>query len=203
MRDLKLIVETNGIRAHLSKSELERMIGKEMPNDRLSRVRDVFVFCCLTGLAFSDADSLKTEHIGSDDAGNMWIHKPRQKTSVMSVIPLLPYARRILERYSVDSACMERGKLLPVCSNQRMNSYLKELAAICHIDKLLTTHCARHTYATEIALSHGVPMETVSRMLGHSRVDTTQIYAQVTDDKIDTDTQALDEKISQYFTIAI
>lgn len=203
MRDLKLKVETNGIRAHLSKSELERMIAKEIPNDRLSRVRDVFVFCCLTGLAFSDADSLKTEHIGSDDAGNMWIHKPRQKTSVMSVIPLLPYARRILERYSVDSACMERGKLLPVCSNQRMNSYLKELAAICHIDKLLTTHCARHTYATEIALSHGVPMETVSRMLGHSRVGTTQIYAQVTDDKIDTDTQALDEKISQYFTIAI
>ena len=87
--------------------------------------------------------------------------------------------------------------------NSEINRGFKQLAADCGIDRKLTFHMARHTYATEITLSHGVPMETVSRMLGHSRVDTTQIYAHVTDNKIGTDTQALDERIAERFTVAI
>lgn len=176
LKGLRLKMEVNEIRAHLTKTELERMIAKEMPIERLARVRDVFVFCCLTALAFTDADNLRSEHLGHDAQGNIWIHKPREKTAVMSIIPLLPYARKILEKYADDPECIKKGKLLPICSNQRMNAYLKEIATICHIDKLLTTHCARHTFAC-VASEYGMRLETISKVLGHTKLQMTQHYA--------------------------
>lgn len=146
-------------------------------------VQDVFAFCCLTGLAFTDADHLQSEHVGRDDKGNVWIHKPRQKTGVMSTIPLLPVAKTILEKYADDPSCREKGKLLPVCSNQRMNSYLTELADICRIDKKLTTHCARHTFAC-VALDYGMPIDIIAKILGHTKVNMTRHYARLSDNAV-------------------
>ncbi len=141
----KLKEEHNYSKDHLVKSEIDTLIAKDMPNRRLEAVRDVFVFCCLTALAFTDADHLRREHISKDDDGRLWVHKPREKTGVMSAIPLLPHAIEILRKYENDEICREKGKLLPVPSNQKMNSYLKEIACICNIDKTLTTHCGRHS----------------------------------------------------------
>ena len=128
---------------HLTAHELE-LLSRKALDHRLARIRDVFVFCCLTGLAFADADHLRREHLSQDDEGRWWIHKPREKTSVMSRIPLLPATLEILRRYERDEACLARGRVLPTPSNQKMNAYMKEIAAVCGIDKVLTTHCARH-----------------------------------------------------------
>ncbi|WP_418673453.1 phage integrase SAM-like domain-containing protein [Alistipes putredinis] len=134
---------------HLTAHELELLTRKELDH-RLARIRDVFVFCCLTGLAFADADHLRREHLSQDDEGRWWIHKPREKTSVMSRIPLLPASLEILRRYERDEACLARGRVLPTPSNQKMNAYMKEIAAVCGIDKVLTTHCAHHNGAINI-----------------------------------------------------
>ena len=143
-RYYKMKVDKTNVKVPLTREELDTLLGKPMPNDRLARIRDVFVFCCLTGLAFADADHLRREHLSQDDEGRWWIHKPREKTSVMSRIPLLPASLEILRRYERDEACLARGRVLPTPSNQKMNAYMKEIAAVCGIDKVLTTHCARH-----------------------------------------------------------
>ena len=157
---------------------------RPMPNERLDRIRDVFCFCALTGLAFTDVDHLRREHFTTDEEGQLWIHKPREKTAVMSRVPVLPQAAALLEKYRDDANCRARGKLLPVPSNTKMNAYLKEIADICQIHKHLTTHLARHSFASLITLDEGVPIETISRMLGHSNIQTTQIYARVTPRKL-------------------
>ena len=123
-------------------SGADLLMTKRMPNERLERVRDVWCFCAQTGLAFTDAEHLRAEHISTDENGTQWIRKPREKTSVMSRIPLLPYPLKILAKYADSN--LEGGKLLPVPSNQKMNAYLKEIAVICDIGKNLTTHVARH-----------------------------------------------------------
>ena len=128
------------------------------------------------------------------------LHRQTQKTKIEFEIPLLDLPLQILKKYG-DTA--PGDKLLPVYCNSMLNLYLKEIARICHIDRPLVFHQARHTYATEITLSHGVPLETVSKMLGHSQIETTQIYAKVTDDKIDADTKALNRKISERFSVII
>ncbi len=143
---------------------------------------------------------LTAANLETTEDGTVWIKAAREKTNVEFKVPLLDLPLHIIDKYR-DTTSNER--LLPIYGNAELNKGLKHIAAVCGIDRNLTFHQARHTYATEIALSHGVPMETVSRMLGHSRVDTTQIYAQVTDDKIDTDTQTLDERIAERFTVAI
>lgn len=143
----KLKEEHNKAKDHLTKAELDIFLSKPMPNARLERIGDVFAFCCLTGLAFTDADKLRREHISCDDDGTMWIRKPREKTAVLSRIPLLPQPLALLKKYENDTELAITGKLLPVPSNQKMNSYLKEIATICNIDKNLTTHIARHTFA--------------------------------------------------------
>lgn len=194
LKEMRLKMEITQVRAHLTKSELEQIISKEMPIERLERVRDVFVFCCLTGLAFTDADHLCADHIGRDDKGNVWIHKPRQKTAIMSIIPLLPYAREILDKYADDNECMKKGKLIPICSNQRMNAYLKELATICNINKLLTTHCARHTFAC-VAIEYGMPLETIAKVLGHTKVQMTQHYARLSDGAVLRDMVKLNDSL--------
>lgn len=130
--------------------------------------------------------------IGID--GGKWIVIDRQKTGIRSSIPILPQAQEVLDKYKNDPFCISEHKLLPVCTNQRMNGYLKEIATICEINKNLTTHLARHTFATTITLSNGVPIETVSKMLGHSDLKTTQIYSKVVDRKISDDMKSLFEK---------
>ena len=131
-------------REFLEKQELKTLLNKNISVPRLAQIRDIFCFCCLTGLAFSDVKQLKSEHLVTDINGMIWIRKTRQKTKNMCNIPLLDEAQKILDRYKDHPYCQTQGVLLPVCSNQKMNMYLKELADICGIRKNLSTHCARH-----------------------------------------------------------
>ena len=170
-------------RQFLSEKELSTIMNKDFTLDRLNVVRDIFVFCALTGLSFSDVGGLKPEHVSVDDDGNYWIHKARQKTKNVCSIPYLESARAIAEKYKGHPLCEKRGVLLPVISNQRMNSYLGEIAGICGINKPLTMHIARHSFAC-LALANGVSMEIIARMLGHSDIRTTKIYAKVIDKSI-------------------
>ena len=170
-------------RQFLTEKELSTIMNKTFTLERLNVVRDIFVFCALTGLSFSDVEGLKPEHVSVDDDGNYWIHKARQKTKNVCSIPYLESAREIADRYKGHHLCESRGVLLPVISNQRMNSYLGEIAGICGITKPLTMHIARHSFAC-LALANGVSMEIIARMLGHSDIRTTKIYAKVIDKSI-------------------
>lgn len=187
-------------RRYLTHEELQRLMSTPLPSSRLYLVRDLFLFSCYTGISYGDMCRLTAANLETAEDGTVWIKATREKTNVEFEIPLLDLPLHIIDKYRDTTS---DGKLLPMYGNSELNKGLKHLAAACGIDRKLTFHMARHTYATEITLSHGVPMETVSRMLGHSRVDTTQIYAQITDNKIDTDTQSLDERIAERFTIAI
>jgi site-specific recombinase XerD len=179
----------------LTEHELNRIASKKFTSERLSQVRDVFLFCCYTGLAFVDVEKLKPSEIGIGIDGTKWIFTHRQKTDTLSRIPLLPVAIDILEKYEDHHDCINSGKVLPVLSNQKYNDYLKEIAGICGINKKFTTHTARHTFATTVTLSNGVPMESVSKMLGHKNIKTTQHYAKVLDKKISDDMNILKTKI--------
>lgn len=169
--------QTRTNRAFLTEEELGILLKKEFTIPRLQTVRDIFVFCALTGLAFTDVQHLRHDHIIKDGNGEYWIRKAREKTDNMCDIPLLDIPRMILEKYKGHPECMKKGVLLPVPSNQRMNSYLKEIADTCGITKPLSTHVARHSCATSVLLANGVPIETVSKILGHTNIRTTQIYA--------------------------
>lgn len=170
-------------REFLNEKELSTLMNKKFDIERLNVVRDIFVFCSLTGLAFSDVSALKPEHITVDDDGNYWIHKARQKTKNVCSIPYLESARTIADKYRNHPTCLAKGVVLPVISNQRMNSYLSEIADCCGMRKPLTTHIARHSFAC-LALANGVSMEIIARMLGHSDIKTTKIYAKVMDKSI-------------------
>lgn len=185
---------------YLTQEELKRLMTTPLPSSRLYLVRDLFLFSCYTGISYGDMCRLTTTNLETAEDGTVWIKAVREKTGVEFEIPLLDLPLHIIDKYR---DIMPDEKLLPMYWNSELNKGLKQLAAACGIDRKLTFHMARHTYPTEIALSHGVPMETVSRMLGHSRVDTTQIYAQVTDNKIGTDTQSLNKRIAERFTVAI
>lgn len=177
---------------HLSKKEIELLMEKPMPNLRLENVRDIFVFCCLTGLAFADVKELKREHLTTDEQGNMWIRKPREKTAVMSTIPLLKQPKAILQKYAFDLHCMESGKLLPVPSNQKMNAYMSEIATICGLNKKLTTHCARHTFAC-LAVEYGMPIDVLAKILGHTNTNMTRHYAKFSEQLIGREMQKIDQ----------
>ncbi len=179
----------------LTEGELQKITEKKFASDRINQVRDIFLFCCHTGLAFVDVKKLKLSEIGIGIDGSKWIFTKRQKTDTPSRIPLLPYAVEILEKYKDHPVCVNSEKVLPVLSNQKYNEYLKEIAEICEIKKNLTTHTARHTFATTVTLGNGVPMETVSKMLGHKNLRTTQHYAKVLDKKISEDMIALKNKM--------
>jgi site-specific recombinase XerD len=176
----------------LTMEELETLINKSIPNKRLSQIRDVFVFCSFTGLAFVDVKGLTKEHIVKGNDGRMWIRKPRQKTNNMCNIPLLQIPQTILEKYEHSNESTLKGQLLPVPTNQKMNAYLKEIADICGINKRLTTHCARHTFGTSVTLANKVTMENVAKMLGHSSTRMTQHYARVLDQSIANDMANVD-----------
>lgn len=181
----------------LTKSELASLMQTDMQIERLERVRDIFVFSCFTGLAHCDVYRLKPENIIVDDNGQPWIKTSRQKTSVSVNVPLLEIPQMIIAKYKDDKTL--KGSLLPVLSNDCTNIYLKEVATLCRIKKKLTFHVARHTFATTVALSNGVPIESVSKMLGHRNIRTTQIYAKVMNDKLSEDMNRLASRISGDF----
>lgn len=183
-------------RVKLSEEELAMLYKKEISNARICQVRDVFLFCCYTGLSFIDVQKLGRSDIQKGMDGREWIFIKREKTAVASHVPLLPIALEIMEKYSEHSDCQVNEKLLPVSSNQKMNAYLKEVADLCGIEKLLTFHIARHTFATTVTLGQGVPIESVSKMLGHTDIRTTQIYAKVMDTKVGNDMEKLREKMN-------
>lgn len=182
-------------REFLEKQELKVLLNKEITITRLAQVRDIFCFCCLTGLAFMDVQQLKAEHLVADIHGKIWIRKARQKTKNMCNIPLLDEAQKIIDRYKEHPYCQTHGVLLPVCSNQKMNSYLKELADICGIRKNLSTHCARHTFAT-LTLASGATIDNVAKMLGHANVNMTRRYAKVLDSSIMRDMEVVAENMA-------
>ena len=133
---------------------MQAIINKEFTIERLEQVRDVFIFCSMTGLAFSDVKQLKEEHISIDNNGAMWIRKRRQKTNNMCNIPLLDIAQQILKKYE-NHPGRKNGALLVVPSNQKFNAYLKEIADLCGIKKPISSHTARHSYATSVCLANG------------------------------------------------
>lgn len=180
---------------YLDKAELERIITKKFEISRIGRVRDTFIFCCFTGLAFCDVKSLSPENIVKDNYGREWIKKKRQKTNKLCSIPLLETPRAIIMKYQNDPICLKTGKLLPVTSNQKMNAYLKEIADLCGIRKKLTTHTGRHTFATTVTLSNNISLEAVSEMLGHSSLQMTKRYARVVDDFLGREMDKLETKL--------
>lgn len=184
------------IREFLTEQEIQDIMNKEFVTERLEQIRDIFVFSCFTGLAYIDVKQLTNNNIVLGIDGDKWINKNRQKTDTNSKIPLLPTAQYILDKYTDHPVCQNEGTLLPVPSNQKMNAYLKEIADVCGIKKDLTFHMARHTFATTVTLSNGVPIETVSKMLGHTNLKTTQHYAKILDKKISEDMQLLKSKFS-------
>lgn len=184
-------------RDYLTIEELTRIKSKIFNIKRVDRVRDVFVFACYTGIAYGDLKNLTPESLSIGIDGKNWIIYHRGKTGIRASIPMLLPAMEIIEKYRFDPECNADKKLLPVISNQKLNSYLSEIAGICDINKKLTTHVARHTFATTVTLSQGVPIETVSKMLGHTSLKTTQIYAKVVDRKISDDMEALQEKLQK------
>lgn len=182
-------------RVFLVEEELEVMANKEIKFERLALVRDIFLFSCYTGLAYIDVKQLSSLNINIGIDGFKWIFTNRQKTDTKSNIPLLPMAEEIIAKYKDHPQCINQGKLLPILSNQKMNAYLKELADMCGIQKELTFHIARHTFATSVTLTNGVPIESVSKMLGHKNLRTTQHYAKILDKKVSEDMQILRLKL--------
>lgn len=189
--------EVEVIKDILTQTELNKMMLKEFEIERLALVRDIFIFQCYTGLAFIDAYNLRPEHVAEDNHGNLWIMKPREKTNNMCNIPLLSIPKQILEKYKDNPYCREKGVLLPVPCNQKMNSYIKEIADLCGIKKHLSTHTARHTFASVIALGNNVSLPNVAKMLGHSSTRMTQHYAKVMNQNILREMQGVENQIKK------
>lgn len=184
-------------RGFLTDEEILLIANKEIGIPRLELVRDIFIFSCFTGLAYIDVSNLTPDHIVTL-GDKQWIMTQRQKTSVETNILLLDIPKAIIDKYCDNPAYPKReNKLFPILSNQKMNAYLKEIADLCGIKKNLTFHLARHTFAT-MSLSKGVPMESVSKMLGHTNIKTTQIYARITNKKIEHDMEELAGKLGKF-----
>ncbi len=183
-------------RVYLTEAEIQSIIEKDFKTERLSLVRDIFLFSCFTGLAYIDVKNLTKSHISFGIDGEKWIFTHRQKTESASKIPILPVTQMIIDKYEIHPQCINEDKLLPILSNQKMNAYLKEIAGVCEIEKELTFHIARHTFATTVTLTNGVPIESVSKMLGHKNLRTTQHCAKVLDRKVSEDMKILKDKFS-------
>lgn len=188
-------------REFLTEDELNRIYNKRFSSERLTIVKDIFIFSCYTGLAYVDVKGLKKDHIAIGIDGEKWIFKNRQKTDTKSKIPVLPIAQEIIQKYANHPKCLNEDTILPILTNQKMNSYLKEIGDLCEIPKEITFHMARHTFATSVTLTNGVPIETVSKMLGHKNIQTTQHYAKILDKKISEDIKILRDKFSSIYSI--
>lgn len=184
-------------REFLNKDELQALIDKKIEGQRLGIVRDMFVLCCFTGLAYVDVQTLKPEEIYQNEDGSFYIKSKRSKTDTGFTIPLLPTAVAIIEKYKNHPRVVNKDCVIPVLSNQKSNAYLKEIADRCDIKKNLTTHLARHTFATTVTLTNGVPIETVGKMLGHKNLRTTQHYAKIIDSKVEDDMAILRGKLTR------
>ncbi|TRW99914.1 site-specific integrase [Flavobacterium gawalongense] len=183
-------------RDFLTEEELNRIYNKRFSTERLTLVKDIFIFSCYTGLAYVDVKGLKIGHIAIGIDGEKWIFKNRQKTDTKSKIPVLPIAQEIILKYANHPKCLNEDSILPILTNQKMNAYLKEVGDLCDISKEITFHMARHTFATSVTLTNGVPIETVSKMLGHKNIQTTQHYAKVLDKKVSEDMKILRDKFA-------
>ena len=187
----------------LTNNELQAIMNREFDIPRLELVKDIFLFACFTGLAFSDVASLNKENLVQDNLGDWWIRKGRvklehrRKASSISNIPLLPVPLAILEKYKEHPTCIKKGCCLPVMCNQKMNSYLKEIADFCSIKKNLTTHVARHTFGTTVTLANNVPLQDVSVMLGHASTRMTQHYARVMNSSLKEAMNSVKERLAQ------
>ena len=184
-------------RGYLTEDEIRKMYDKEFDTERLETVRDIFIFSCYTGLAYIDVKGLTTDMLKVWPDGNVWISCKRQKTKVPVNVRLLDVPLQIIEKYKDR---VKGNKVLPVPTNQKCNDYLKEIAEVCGIHKDICYHMARHTFATTVTLSNGVPIESVSKMLGHTNIRTTQIYARITDQKVNKDMEVLSEKLNGIFS---
>lgn len=187
--------QTASNREFLTEEELNKLIEKDFTIPRMEVVRDIFVFCSLTGLAFTDVQHLTPEHIFRDMDGSFWIRKTREKTNNMCNIPLLDLPLKLIHKYRSHPECIRKGVVMPVPCNQRMNSYLKEIADVCGIQKTLTTHIARHTFAC-LAIANKVSTESIAKMLGHTDIRTTKIYARVLDRTVADEMQILKSKFT-------
>ncbi|OQP47941.1 site-specific integrase [Niastella populi] len=183
-------------RERLTMEEVMTLYHKEFAVERLAEVRDVFIFSCYTGFAYQDVYNLTPNNIVTGIDGEKWIATDRRKTGTPERVPLLPIALEIVEKYKNHLWCRSKNRLLPVNTNQCYNGYLKEIAELCGIKKYLTTHMARHTFATTILLEQDVPIETVSQLLGHRSIRTTQIYAKVSQKKVSQNMKVLKEKLA-------
>ena len=183
-------------RPYLTFEELERLMKFNSVFDRLNRVRDFFVFSCYTGLAYIDVKKLKRAEIEGNDEMGFWIRTRRQKTGGRANIPLLDIPMSIIRNYCQLELLESEDPILPILSNQKMNAYLKELADLCNIQKQLSYHVARHTFATTVTMMNGVPIETVSKMLGHKNIHSTQHYARIVDKKVGDDMKLLAAKLN-------
>ncbi|WP_431109115.1 site-specific integrase [Winogradskyella poriferorum] len=182
-------------REFLSESELLKLENFHSPVNRLNIVKDLFVFSCYTGISYIDLNNLTRDNIVKGIDGNDWLITKRQKTKTNVKIPLLDKALELVFKYENHPRVVANNGILPRLSNQRINAYLKEIADLCKIKKNLTFHIARHTFATTVTLSNGVPIETVSKLLGHTKIATTQIYARVIERKVSEDINALKIKM--------
>ncbi len=187
-------------RRFLSESELQAVMDVQVPNYKTAIVRDIFVFCCFTGLAYADVKKLSYDDIHMDERGEMWLIDNRAKTGTQFRVKLLPVAQSLVERYS--RLRLSDNKVFPVKDGDSMNTSLRHVARHAGLSFNPTMHVARHTSATTVTLSQGVPLETVSKMLGHGHITTTQIYAKITNDKIGRDMDMLTEKIADKFRMA-
>jgi len=182
-------------RGYLTDDELKRIEEKTFTILRLQYVKDLFIFSCYTGLAYIDVMHLTPEHIQIGIDKELWLITSREKTDTSVKIPILPEAMEIINKYRNDIKAQVQYRLFPNIANQKLNSYLKEIADICGITKNITFHLARHTFATTVTLTNGVPIETVSKMLGHTKISTTQIYAKVIEKKVGEDMNRLKESL--------
>jgi site-specific recombinase XerD len=183
-------------RGYLTQEEIEILINQKFTAEHLEKVRDIFVFCCFTGLSYIDVKRLTQDDIKTSFDGGLWIMGKRRKTDVGYNVPLLEIPKKILKKYE---GTLPNGRSLPVTTNQYSNVYLKKIGEICRLKKKLTFHLSRHTFAT-LTLSKGVSIESVSKMLGHTNIQTTQIYARITNDKISNDMALFAGKIKDMET---
>jgi site-specific recombinase XerD len=190
------------VRGYLNQQELELIEDTRFSIERIQTVKDIFIFCCYTGLAYIDIFNLRMDQITMGIDGEMWIETRREKTSNPVRVMVLPPAWDIIKRYSNHNCRIIKNRVLPVLSNQKMNAYLKEIGDLCGIEKRLSTHLARHTFATTVTLQRGASIESVSKMLGHSNINTTQIYAKITNDKVSKDMLKLKQQFDEEKSIA-
>lgn len=183
-------------RRYLSGEELERLMKTDFKRSSTNFIRDMFLFSCFTGLAYSDLKDLKYNNIQVNEDSSQWIILNRRKTGTASYIPLLDIPLHILNKYKNTKFAGIDGRVFKIKTKENINIQIKKIAQVAEIDKHLTFHMSRHSFATSVCLTNGIPIETLSQMMGHKSVKTTQIYAKVTRTKLNEDMTKLERRIA-------